>query len=143
MARRSAELTSSALALTAAKRADQHWHRGGFYRRLNNMLFRATDPSDRYKILAKFYEHDPGLIARFYAGELHTLDPRLPRRKPRDQVNRRIARILHTVSLLLLTRDALKSRTSGPASDAQSPGREDLASCQTPCRALLVEPARE
>ena len=77
------ELTSAALAQNAARRADDHWNRGGFYRRLNNMLFRAIAPSDRYKILAKFYEHDSGLIARFYAGELHTLDPlRILRRKP-------------------------------------------------------------
>jgi lycopene beta-cyclase len=35
---------------------------------LNRMLFRASEPKDRYKILERFYTLDPGLIARFYSG---------------------------------------------------------------------------
>ncbi|RZA23024.1 MAG: hypothetical protein EOP10_13845, partial [Proteobacteria bacterium] len=37
--------------------------------RLNNMLFYAAEPSERYRILERFYEHDADLIARFYAGK--------------------------------------------------------------------------
>jgi lycopene beta-cyclase len=49
--------------------ADQRWRSQEFYRRLNNMLFYAAKPSERYRILERFYEHDAELIARFYAGK--------------------------------------------------------------------------
>lgn len=45
-----------------------------FYRRLNNMMFYAAEPSDRYRILERFYEHDADLIARFYAGRTSMKD---------------------------------------------------------------------
>ncbi len=49
--------------------ADERWRSQEFYRRLNNMLFYAAEPSERYRILERFYEHDADLIARFYAGK--------------------------------------------------------------------------
>lgn len=83
------DLSSATLAPMAQARAHQHWRRGSFYRRLNNMLFRATPPEQRYKILAKFYEHDSRLISRFYAGRLTVFDPiRILRRKPDIQLTK-------------------------------------------------------
>lgn len=76
-------LTNVALAKAADLRAKAHWRRGAFYRRLNNMLFKATAPEKRFEILATFHQHDAALISRFYAGALHGLDPlRILRRKP-------------------------------------------------------------
>jgi lycopene beta-cyclase len=50
------------------RRAEKHWEDGKYYRMLNRMMFRASTPSERYKILERFYTLSPGLIARFYAG---------------------------------------------------------------------------
>ena len=33
------------------------------------MLFRAADPTQRYKVLERFYRLSPGLVQRFYAAE--------------------------------------------------------------------------
>jgi lycopene beta-cyclase len=51
------------------QRADVHWRSGKFYRMLNRMMFRASVPDERYKILEHFYRLKPGLIERFYAGQ--------------------------------------------------------------------------
>lgn len=56
------------LNMVMRQRAQQHWDDGKFYRILNRMLFRAAAPSERYKILERFYTLDPALIGRFYAG---------------------------------------------------------------------------
>ncbi|MDP1028660.1 lycopene beta-cyclase CrtY [Sphingomonas sp. KR1UV-12] len=45
------------------------WRRRGFYRMLDTMLFRAASPTERYRVLERFYRLSPGLIGRFYAGE--------------------------------------------------------------------------
>lgn len=50
------------------------WKQHEFYRRLNNMLFLASADNQRYRILEKFYEHDEGLVARFYSGQTSALD---------------------------------------------------------------------
>jgi lycopene beta-cyclase len=47
--------------------AREAWHRRGFYRLLSRMLFRAAEPEQRWRVLARFYGLDEGLIARFYA----------------------------------------------------------------------------
>lgn len=52
--------------LHAAARA--HWDGGAFYRLLARLLFRAADPAERHRILARFYRLDPARIDRFYAG---------------------------------------------------------------------------
>ena len=54
-----------------AKRA---WSARGFYRMLDQMLFRAAEPAERYRVLERFYTLSPGLIGRFYAGESTMLD---------------------------------------------------------------------
>lgn len=54
--------------------ADQRFHEQKFYRRLNNMMFLAADPEKRYCVLESFYEHNPELIGRFYAGKTNMSD---------------------------------------------------------------------
>jgi len=50
------------------------WRRRGFYRMLNRMLFHASRPHERYKVLERFYRLPPGLIGRFYAGQSSRAD---------------------------------------------------------------------
>jgi len=56
------------------RRAHAHWRRGGYYRMLGVMLFRAAEPEARFKIFERFYKLNPQLIARFYAGQSHIGD---------------------------------------------------------------------
>jgi lycopene beta-cyclase len=44
------------------------WRRGGFFRLLNRMLFRAAEPKRRYAVMQRFYGLSQSLIQRFYAG---------------------------------------------------------------------------
>lgn len=46
----------------------EHWHRTGFFRLLNRMLFGAAAPTERYRVLERFYGLPRPLIERFYAG---------------------------------------------------------------------------
>ena len=50
------------------------WHNERFFRLLNRMLFRAAKPTERYKVLQRFYGLSQGLIERFYAGSLTRRD---------------------------------------------------------------------
>jgi lycopene beta-cyclase len=54
--------------------ARAHWHRTRFFRMLNRMLFLAAPPSQRRRVMERFYRLPAALIARFYAGELAPLD---------------------------------------------------------------------
>ncbi len=44
------------------------WGDRGFYRFLTRMLFIAAAPSERYRVLQRFYRLDDDLVRRFYAG---------------------------------------------------------------------------
>jgi lycopene beta-cyclase len=71
---RLAPLTSaSALGLTR-ERSLALWRRSGFLRFLNRMLFRAARPSERYRVLERFYRLPDGLVRRFYAGTPTLID---------------------------------------------------------------------
>ncbi len=52
----------------------RHWHKCGYFRLLNRMLFHAAEPEERHRIFAHFYRLPPDLIARFYVGKLTALD---------------------------------------------------------------------
>ncbi len=54
--------------------ATTRWRTRGFFRMLNRLLFRAAAPEARARVLEQFYRRSPELIARFYAGELTTVD---------------------------------------------------------------------
>jgi lycopene beta-cyclase len=63
------DLSGPALAGLAREHAVSAWKSRGFYRLLARMLFGAASPSERYKVLQRFYRLPQPLIERFYAGE--------------------------------------------------------------------------
>jgi lycopene beta-cyclase len=62
------------LAAIAAEEADKSWQRGKFYRLLNRMLFKSSDPDQRYRILEHFHRLPQPVIERFYAGQTRFTD---------------------------------------------------------------------
>lgn len=62
------DLSGAALHELTYARSKAAWEARGFYRLLDRMLFRAADPAERWRVLARFYTLAPGLIGRFYAG---------------------------------------------------------------------------
>lgn len=64
-----ADLPGDQLAAKLEARGRAHWAQTGFYRMLGRMLFGAALPEQRWRIFARFYRLDPGLIERFYAGQ--------------------------------------------------------------------------
>jgi lycopene beta-cyclase len=78
---RAAELIASARPLTSETLdpllqdwAHRHWREQRFFRLLNRMLFWAAKPSERYRVLERFYELGEPLIGRFYSGSLTRAD---------------------------------------------------------------------
>ena len=63
------DLDGDKLNMLMRQRADAHWKSGKFFRMLNRMMFRASMPNERYKVLERFYTLKPGLIERFYSGK--------------------------------------------------------------------------
>jgi len=54
--------------------AEAGWRHGSFFRGLNRMLFQAGRPTERYRVLERFYRLPAGLIGRFYARRLTLAD---------------------------------------------------------------------
>lgn len=54
--------------------AAREWHRQGYFRLLNRMLFLAGRPERRWQIMQRFYGLPEPLIERFYAGRLTRAD---------------------------------------------------------------------
>lgn len=54
--------------------ARRHWDGQAYYRMLSTLLFRAADPGERWRVLARFYRLDRRLIGRFYAGQSTLFD---------------------------------------------------------------------
>lgn len=63
---------SARAAITAYSR--EIWRQRSYFRLLNRMLFHAGAPHERYAILQRFYDLNPALIQRFYAGRLTAKD---------------------------------------------------------------------
>ncbi|MET0247468.1 MAG: lycopene beta-cyclase CrtY [Sphingomonas sp.] len=101
---RTASLVAKATDLSGAglhdllyRHARQCWRDRGFYRILTAMLFRAAEPEERYRVLERFYTLDPGLIARFYAGQSTLFDRlRVLSGKPPVPIGRAISAIRST-----------------------------------------------
>ncbi len=68
------DLSGPALHDAMRAMARAHWRGQAYYRLLAAMLFRAAAPAERWRVLARFYRLDPGLIGRFYAGRSSLLD---------------------------------------------------------------------
>jgi lycopene beta-cyclase len=69
-----ADLSGSELHERLQTSAKAHWCGQTFYRMLATLLFRAAEPAERWRVLARFYRLDPALIGRFYAGETSLTD---------------------------------------------------------------------
>ena len=68
-------LTSETLDHLTQKWARRHWKDQGFFRLLNRMLFwAATTPTQRYRVLERFYMLGDPLIERFYSSSLTLAD---------------------------------------------------------------------
>ena len=67
-------LDAPVLTQTINEFARAHWDRQSFFRLLNRMLFRGTEPEARVRVFSSFYGHSDELIARFYAGHLTFAD---------------------------------------------------------------------
>lgn len=66
--------SGAALARWSRDRFIRHWQRGGFFRGLARMLFRAGAAERRYRVFEHFYRLPEGVIARFYAGRVTLAD---------------------------------------------------------------------
>ena len=64
---REGDLPGDQLAAMLETRAQRHWARTRFYRRLGSMLFGAAHMHERWRVFERFYRLDQGLIERFYA----------------------------------------------------------------------------
>lgn len=79
--------------------ARAHWHGQAFYRMLATMLFRAADPEERWRVMARFYRLDPALIDRFYAGHSTLFDKlRILTGKPPVSIRRAVHALGATTS---------------------------------------------
>jgi lycopene beta-cyclase len=75
--------------------AKKRWEERRFYRMLDTMLFRASEPDKEYKVLERFYRLSPPLIERFYAGRSTFFDKiRILSGKPPVPIGRAIRAIL-------------------------------------------------
>ncbi|CAN5159281.1 hypothetical protein BH10PSE1_BH10PSE1_03080 [soil metagenome] len=68
------ELTTAALRAATEGRSRALWSDRAFYRLLDRMLFRAAEPSQRWRVLRRFYGLSEGVVRRFYAGRSTALD---------------------------------------------------------------------
>jgi lycopene beta-cyclase len=66
--------TSASAGAAIAAYGRDLWRQRSYFRMLNRMLFHAGPPQERYAILQRFYDFDPALVQRFYAGKLTALD---------------------------------------------------------------------
>ena len=62
------DLGQAALDRLTRDHARDAWRARGFYRLLDRMLFHAAAPTERWRVLERFYRLSPALISRFYAG---------------------------------------------------------------------------
>lgn len=68
------DLGSATLRAATEDRSRTLWRDRAFYRLLDRMLFRAAEPSQRWRVLRRFYGLPEGVVRRFYAGQTTLLD---------------------------------------------------------------------
>ena len=87
--------TADGLAAWTRARSRRLWRERAYYRMLGRMLFRASDPAHRYKVLEHFYRLPEASIARFYGARMTALDKvRVLTGKPPVPVGRALRAIL-------------------------------------------------
>jgi lycopene beta-cyclase len=85
-------LTTAAVRATIIGLSKRAWRQRAYYRFLNRMLFRAARPSERYRVLQRFYRLPQPLIERFYAGRANLADKlRILAGKPPVPIHRALA----------------------------------------------------
>jgi lycopene beta-cyclase len=90
-----ADLSGAELADLLAERAREHWRATRFYRLLGRMLFQASEPSLRYRVLERFYRLPRYTVERLYAGRSTPADlRRILCGRPPVPVTRAIAALL-------------------------------------------------
>src|SRR5690606_22626900 len=110
----------SALATLLADKAREHWRATRFYRLLGRMLLRATEPSQRYRVLERFYRLPRPTIQRLYAGRSTPADRRRSLRgKPTGPVTRALAALLGEARSMEAAACRTRWPASGPASSAR------------------------
>lgn len=68
------DVTSATLRAATEDRSKILWADRAFYRLLNRMLFRACEPSQRWRVLRRFYGLPESVVRRFYAGRSSLMD---------------------------------------------------------------------
>jgi lycopene beta-cyclase len=68
------DLSAPSLFAETRSWSQAQWRAHGFFRLLNRMLFRAGRPTERFRMLQRFYGLPEPTIGRFYAGRLTTSD---------------------------------------------------------------------
>jgi len=93
-------LTTAAVREAIIGLSKRAWKDRAFYRLLNRMLFRAATPTQRYRVLERFYRLPQPLIERFYAGAARPGDKlRILAGKPPVPIGRAL-RVLSEAPLL-------------------------------------------
>jgi lycopene beta-cyclase len=88
-------LTTEAIAAMIERSSKMVWKSRTYWRLLNRMMFRACEPSARYRILERFYRLPQPLIERFYAGRSTLGDKvRILSGKPPVPVGRALASLV-------------------------------------------------
>ena len=89
------DLSGEALAIASRRIALSHWRKNRFYRMLTKMLFLGAEPTERYRILERFYTLPDGVISRFYSGQSLPVDKaRVLVGKPPIAIGRAISALL-------------------------------------------------
>ena len=89
------------------------WRERRYFRFLNRMLFQASEPQARYKVLQRFYRLNAGLIERFYSARLNFSDKiRILSGKPPVSIRRAFSSVSETQTL---ERQKSKSARNGYA----------------------------
>ncbi|MGF1543242.1 MAG: lycopene beta-cyclase CrtY [Parvularculaceae bacterium] len=69
-----ADFSGPAIARLTRGYAERRWRERGYYRLLSRLLYYASTPEGRYKVLGRFYRLSRPLIERFYASRMSAQD---------------------------------------------------------------------
>ena len=94
---RADDLSSAGLRALLEGHSKRVWAERAFYRLLDRMLFRAAEPSQRWRVMRRFYGLSEPLVRRFYAGRSTTLDKaRILTGKPPVPIHRALRQLRET-----------------------------------------------